>query len=74
MKRLALVSATVVLVLATAPAALARDDAYYTVVCDGIRYESVDAHAIEQGGKFDAVLHFGEKHDMNCTVDPPFEG
>jgi hypothetical protein len=74
MKRLALVSATVVLVLAAAPAALARDDAYYTVVCDGISYESVDAHAIEQGGKLDAVLHFGEKHGMDCAVDPPFGG
>jgi hypothetical protein len=74
MKRLAMVSAMVALVIVAAPAALARDDAYYTVVCDGISYESVDAHAIEQGGKLDAVLHFGEKHDMDCTVDPPFGG
>ncbi len=72
MKRLATVPATLILVLAAAPAAMARADAYYTVVCDGVSYESVDAHAIEQGGKFDAVRHFGEKHDMNCTVDPPF--
>jgi len=73
MKRLAIVPATLILVLATASGAMARDDAYYTVVCDGVSYESVDAHAIEQGGKLDAVLHFGEKHDMDCTVEGPFE-
>jgi hypothetical protein len=68
MKRLATLAATTLLVLTTAPAAMARAEAYYTVVCDGISYESVDAHAIEQGGKLAAVLHFGEKHDMDCGV------
>ena len=68
MKRLATLAATTLLVLATAPAAMARSEAYYTVVCDGVSYESVDAHAIEQGGKYAAVLHFGEKHDMDCGV------
>ena len=68
MKRFATLAATLCLFLATAPAVSARADAYYTVVCDGISYESVDAHAIEQGGKLAAVLHFGEKHDMNCVV------
>ena len=73
MKRMFL-AVTTVLVLATAPAALARDEVYYTVVCDGVSYESVDAHAIEQGGKLDAVLHFGAKHEMDCRVDGPFGG
>jgi hypothetical protein len=73
MKRLVIIPATLVLVLTTAPGALARDDAFYTVVCDGVSYERVDAHAIEQGGKLDAVLHFGEKHDMDCSVEGPFE-
>jgi hypothetical protein len=68
MKRLATLAATALLVLAAAPAAMARSDGYYTVVCDGVSYESVDAHAIEQGGKLAAVLHFGEKHDMDCGV------
>jgi hypothetical protein len=72
MKRLALLPATLILVLMSAPGALARDDAYWTVVCDGVSYESVDAHAIEQGGKLDAVLHFGEKHDMDCGIVGPF--
>jgi hypothetical protein len=68
MKRLATLAAATLLVLAAAPAAMARAEAYYTVVCDGVSYESVDAHAIEQGGKLAAVLHFGEKHDMDCGV------
>ena len=72
MKRMSIIGGALLLVLATAPATLARADTYYTVVCDGISYESVDAHAIEQGGKYDAVLHFGEKHDMDCDVVPPF--
>lgn len=73
MKRLSILTATLLLVLATAPAALARADAYYTVVCDGVSYESVDATAIEQGGKLAAVLHFGAKHGMDCDVEGPFE-
>ena len=73
MKRLTTLAASILFVLATAPAAMARTEAYYTVVCDGISYESVDAHAIEQGGKLAAVLHFGEKHDMDCGVGDRFE-
>jgi len=73
MKRLSIVVGALALTLAIAPAALARADAYYTVVCDGISYESVDAHAIEQGGKDDAVAHFGEKHGMDCGLEGPFE-
>ena len=74
MKRFTTLAATTLLVLATAPAAMARAEAYYTVVCDGISYESVDAHSIEQGGKEAAVLAFGEKHGMDCRVDGPFGG
>ena len=46
-----------------------RADAYYTVYCDGVPYESVDAHAVEQGGKAAAVAHFpgGE-----CELKGPF--
>ena len=73
MKRLATLAATTLFVLATAPAAMARAESYYTIVCDGISYESVDGHAIEQGGKLAAVLHFGEKHDMDCGVGDRFE-
>ena len=74
MKRLITAAAATLLMLATAPAALARADAYYTVVCDGVSYESVDAHAIEQGGKDDAVAHFGEKHGVDCGLEGPFGG
>jgi hypothetical protein len=73
MKRLSIIVAILFLVLASAPAALARADAYYTVVCDGVSYESVDAHAVDQGGKDDAVAQFGEKHGMSCSLDGPFQ-
>jgi hypothetical protein len=73
MKRLATLAATTLFVLATAPAAMARAESYYTIVCDGISYESVDARAIDQGGKAAAVAHFGEKHGMDCGYVGPFE-
>jgi hypothetical protein len=73
MKRLSFVVGALLVALATAPAASARADGYYTVVCDGVSYESVDAHAIDQGGKDDAVAHFGEKHGMSCGLEGPFE-
>lgn len=73
MKQFATLAAATLLVLAAAPAAMARAEAYYTVVCDGVSYESIDAHAIEQGGKDLAVAHFGEKHGMSCGVEGPFE-
>jgi hypothetical protein len=73
MKRLSFVVGALLVALATAPAASARADVYYTVVCDGVSYESVDAHAIDQGGKDDAVAHFGEKHGMSCGLEGPFE-
>ena len=67
-------AAATLLLVATVPATLARADAYYTVVCDGVSYESVDARAIEQGGKDDAVANFGEKHGMDCGLEGPFGG
>ena len=73
MKRSMTVTAIALIVLATAPAAFARAEPYYSVVCHGITYESVDAHAIEQGGKDDAVAHFGAKHGMDCTLAGPFQ-
>lgn len=74
MKRITALAATTLLIFATAPAVLGREDAYYLVVCDGVWYESVDARAIEQGGKDDAVAHFGEKHGMDCGLEGPFGG
>ena len=65
-------AAATLLVLATVPSALARADAYYTVVCDDVAYESVDARAVDQGGKDDAVAWFGEKHETVCQLAGPF--
>jgi hypothetical protein len=73
MTRFSIPAGVLLLVLAAAPAASARTDAYYMVVCDGVSYESVDAHAIDQGGKAAAVAHFGEKHGMDCGLEGPFE-
>jgi hypothetical protein len=73
MKRLSFVVGALLVSLASAPVAAARADAFYTVVCDGVSYESVDAHAIDQGGKDAAVAHFGEKHGMDCGLEGPFE-
>jgi hypothetical protein len=68
MKKLATLAASVILLLATAPVALARADGYYTVVCsDGNSYESVDAHAIEQGGKSGAIENFSTKTPLGLT-------
>jgi len=44
-----------------------RTDRYYTVMCidpDGqlVQAESVDGHAIEQGGKGGAIDNFNENH------------
>ena len=67
------------LLLATAPAVLARADTYYTFKCidpDGnpITAESVDAHAIEQGGKLMGSAHWQSAHpDYDCWVEGPFQ-
>lgn len=73
MKRSMTLAAMTLIALATAPTVSARADGYYTVVCDGVSYESVDAHAIEQGGKDDAVADFGAKHGMDCWLAGPFQ-
>ena len=75
MKRFATLAAATLLVLAAAPTALARADAYYTVTCDdGNTYESVDARAVEQGGKRDAVANFSNNtpFGLTCRLEGPF--
>ena len=75
MKRFAIPLAAVALLVATAPAALAREDALYTVVCDdGNTYESVDARAVDKGHKDDAVLNFSENtpFGLTCWLEGPF--
>ena len=67
MKRFAVLPLAAALLMATAPAAAARSDAYYTVLCDGIAYESVDAHAVDIGHKDDAVVNFSEKTPFGLT-------
>jgi len=75
MKRFATSLAAMALLVGTAPAALARQDAYYTVVCDdGNTYESVDANAVDIGHKDDAVVRFSENtpFGLTCWLDDPF--
>ena len=81
MRMLVLAAAAGALVLATAPSTLAgpnRADSYYTVHCtdpDGSPTvnESVDAHAIEQGGKLGAIANFNANHEgWTCWVEGPF--
>jgi hypothetical protein len=51
-----------------------RADTYYTVVCNGAEYESVDAHAVELGGKAHAVALFSEHYPfgLECSLEGPF--
>jgi hypothetical protein len=75
MKWFATVLAATALVMATAPAALARADAYYTVVCDdGNTYESIDAHAIDLGHKDGAIANFSQNTPLGllCWREGPF--
>ena len=74
MKRLSILATTLFLVLTSAPAALARAEAYYTVMCDGVAYESVDARAVDLGGKDNAVALFSEKLGVDCRLAGPFGG
>ena len=83
MKRLLGIGLVAALALAMAPTAFAgekRADTYYTVNCidpDGnhVVAESVDAHAIEQGGKAAAIELFNEHHDgWLCWAEGPFGG
>jgi len=82
MRKLALVAAVGTLVLASAPSALAgpnrADSYYYTVFCidpsgNEVQAESVDAHAIDQGGKRHAIDLFNANHpDWSCEARGPF--
>ena len=81
MRRLVMAAAVGTLVLATAPSALAgpnRADSYYTVMCidpggSEVQAESVDARAIEQGGKGGAISNFNANHPAwSCWAVGPF--
>jgi hypothetical protein len=80
MKKLVFAAAVGALVLASAPSALAgpsRADSYYTVHCivGGIEVlaESVDARAIEQGGKNHAIDNCNANHpDWFCWAERAF--
>jgi hypothetical protein len=67
-----IVAAMAVAVPTAASAAGPRAEAHYTVVCDGIAYESVDAHAVELGGKAHAVDLFNEHLGEQCSLEGPF--
>lgn len=70
-----LVAGALALVLTSpALAATPRADAYYTVVCDGTAYESVDARSVELGGKDGAVALFSQNYpfDLKCSLEGPF--
>jgi hypothetical protein len=69
------------LLASAAPASLAanRVDRYYTVMCTDAQgnlseAESVDARAIEQGGKLQAIANFNENNPfgMYCWAEGPF--
>jgi hypothetical protein len=51
-----------------------RADSFYVVVCNGIEYESVDANAVELGGKALAVELFSKHYpfDLECSLEGPF--
>ena len=79
MRKLALAAAVGTLVLASAPSALAgpnRADSYYTVFCtdpsgNNLEAESVDARAIDQGGKQHAIDLFEANHPgWSCEARP----
>jgi hypothetical protein len=81
MRKLVLAAAVGALVLTSAPSALAgpnRAESYYTVNCidpndQHVVAESVDAHAIEQGGKGHAIDNFNANHpDWFCWAEGPF--
>jgi hypothetical protein len=67
MNRFAVLPLAAALLIAAAPAVSARGEAYYTVVCDGVAYESVDARAVVLGHKDDAVLKFMENTPSHPT-------
>lgn len=63
----AVVAAGIVGSAATAGAG-SRADSYYTVVCGGIAYESIDAHAVDLGGKDAALARFPR---ADCELTGP---
>jgi hypothetical protein len=77
MKRIAVPLVAGILALGFTPSAFAatpRADRYYVVVCNGTEYESVDAHAVELGGKALAVSLFSEHYpfQLQCSLQPRF--
>ncbi len=82
MKKLAVLLATGVVLLASAPVALAdspRADSFYVVHCtddqgNPVEAEAVDAHAIEQGGKAHAIELFSRNFPFGwtCWAEGPF--
>jgi len=83
MRTLAIVVAAAALSLAAispVTAAETRNDAYYTVHCtdpggNPTVNESVDANAIEQGGKLGAIANFNANHEgWTCWAEGPFDG
>jgi hypothetical protein len=81
MRKLAFAAAVGTLVLASAPSALAgpsRADSYYTVMCidpggNQVQAESVDARAIQLGGKDHAIDLFNANHPgWFCEATGPF--
>jgi hypothetical protein len=77
MRKIAVPVVVGILALGLTPTALAatpRADAYYVVVCNGSEYESVDAHAVELGGKDHAVYLFSQHYPfgLECALQGPF--
>ena len=75
MRTILILVVTSVALVTTATSAIAgekRADGYYTVMCYDptgtlVQAESVDAHAIEQGGKAHAIDLFNAHHlDWHC--------
>ena len=73
--------ATLVVPASSAAADAPRADRYYTVVCVDpanpdvpLEAESIDAHAIEQGGKKHAIELFSANYPfhLDCTWEGPF--
>lgn len=69
MKKLISLVVVVVIVGAAPASAGARRNLYYTVVCNGVEFESVDARAVEQGGYTNALSLFPR---ADCVLAGPF--
>jgi hypothetical protein len=81
MRTLAAIAVLVVWVVAAPAAAAApgRADTFYTFVCidpDGnvVEAESVDAHAVQQGGKLMGSAQWQAAHPgWDCNAEGPFD-